>query len=119
MDDNLSVRRRFVGNVPGRQLQRRHQYLARHERNVRVHAACAGCGDVDTVGTMPLLGGGTIMGVFEMAGMFLLLFVLVAMPASQEMKPQLLLLALAGSFYFTMQALLFSRAPSEFLYFQF
>jgi len=74
---------------------------------------------VETVGTMPLLGGGTIMGVFEMAGMFLLMFVLVAMPASHQMKPRLQLLALAGSFYFTLQAVLFSRAPSEFLYFQF
>jgi len=74
---------------------------------------------VETVGTMPLLGGGTIMGVFEMAGMFLLMFILVAMPASHEMKPRLQLLALAGSFYFTLQAVLFSRAPSEFLYFQF
>ncbi len=74
---------------------------------------------VETVGTMPLLGGGTIMGVLEMAGMFLLMFVLVAMPASHEMKPRLQLMALAGSFYFTLQAVLFSRAPSEFLYFQF
>jgi alginate O-acetyltransferase complex protein AlgI len=74
---------------------------------------------VETVGTMPLLGGGTIMGVFEMAGMFLLMFVLVAMPASHEMKPRLQLMAVVGSFYFTMQAVLFSRAPSEFLYFQF
>ena len=74
---------------------------------------------VETVGSMPLLGGGTIMGVFEMAGMFLLMFFLVAMPASQDMKPRLQLLALAGSFYFTLQAVLFSRAPSEFLYFQF
>jgi len=74
---------------------------------------------VETVGTMPLLGGGTIMGVFEMAGMFLLMFVLVALPASQEMKPRLQLLAVTGSFYFTLQAVLFSRAPSEFLYFQF
>ena len=76
-------------------------------------------GVVETVGTMPLLGGGTIMGVFEMAGMFLLMFVLVAMPASHEMSPRLRLLAIAGSFYFTLQAVLFSRAPSEFLYFQF
>ena len=74
---------------------------------------------VETVGSMPLLGGGTIMGVFEMAGMFLLMFIIVAMPASHEMKPRLQLLALAGSFYFTLQAVLFSRAPSEFLYFQF
>ncbi len=76
-------------------------------------------GVIETVGTMPLLGGGTIMGVFEMAGMFLLMFILVAMPASHEMKPRLRLLALAGSFYFTLQAVLFARAPSEFLYFQF
>jgi len=87
---------------------------------VQVAAIIPGLGGlVETVGTMPLLGGGTIMGVFEMAGMFLLLFVLVAMPASHEMKPRLQLLALAGSFYFTIQAVLFSRAPSEFLYFQF
>ena len=55
-------------------------------------------GVIETVGTMPLLGGGTIMGVFEMAGMFLLMFVLVAMPASHEMKPRLQLLATCREF---------------------
>ena len=54
-----------------------------------------------------------------MAGMLLLMFVLIGMPASHEMKPRLQMMALAGSFYFTIQAVLFSRAPSEFLYFQF
>jgi D-alanyl-lipoteichoic acid acyltransferase DltB (MBOAT superfamily) len=74
---------------------------------------------VETVGTMPLFGGGTIMGIFEMLGMFALMFVLIALPASHQMKPRLQLVALAGSFYFTIQAVLFSREPSEFLYFQF
>ena len=74
---------------------------------------------IETVGSMPLLGGGSIMGIFEMLGMFVLMFVLIAMPASHEMKPRLQLFALAASLYFTIQAVLFSRAPSEFLYFQF
>ena len=74
---------------------------------------------IETTGTMPLLGGGTIMGVFEMLGMFALMFVLIFLPASHQMKPRLQLAALTASFYFTIQAVLFTRAPSEFLYFQF
>lgn len=79
-----------------------------------------GIGDlVEQIGTMPLLGGGTIMGVFEMIGMFTLSCILLCLPATHEMSPRLKALALLGSFYFTIQAVLFSHTPSEFLYFQF
>jgi D-alanyl-lipoteichoic acid acyltransferase DltB (MBOAT superfamily) len=74
---------------------------------------------VDSVGTMKLLGGGSIMGVFEMLGLYSLLGVLVFMPAMHEMSTRLRTVALALSFYFTIQAVLFTREASEFLYFQF
>jgi len=68
---------------------------------------------------MKLLGGGSIMGVFEMLGLYSLLGVLVFMPAMHEMSTRLRTVALALSFYFTIQAVLFTREASEFLYFQF
>jgi alginate O-acetyltransferase complex protein AlgI len=74
---------------------------------------------VTAVGTMPLLGGGTVMGVFELIGMFALSIILICLPASHEMTLRLRLIALTLSMYFTIQAVFFSRAPSEFLYFQF
>jgi len=74
---------------------------------------------VETVGTMPLLAGGSIMGVFEMLGMFSLMFVLIACPASQDMSNRLRVVAISLSAYFTIQAVLFGRVASEFLYFQF
>ena len=74
---------------------------------------------VDTVGTMKLLGGGTIMGVFETLGMFALMTVLIFLPNVYEMSNSRRLAAVALTFYFTMQAVLFTRIPSEFLYFQF
>ncbi len=74
---------------------------------------------VSGVGKMPLLGGGTIMGVMEMVCMFSLMFVLLFMPATNEMSDRLKFASLMASFYFTIQAILFSYTKSEFLYFQF
>jgi alginate O-acetyltransferase complex protein AlgI len=76
-------------------------------------------GMVNAVGTMPLLGGGSVMGVFELIGMFAMSTILISLPASHEMTLRLRLIALTLSMYFTIQAVFFSRAPSEFLYFQF
>jgi alginate O-acetyltransferase complex protein AlgI len=76
-------------------------------------------GLVKVVGSMPLLGGGTIMGIFELAGMFTLSAILISLPASHEMTLRLRIIALTLSMYFTFQTVFFSRAPSEFLYFQF
>ena len=74
---------------------------------------------VETVGSMPLLAGGSVMGVFEMSGMFFLSIILITMPATHKMNLYLRLLALTASLYFTIQGVFFSRAISEFLYFQF
>jgi alginate O-acetyltransferase complex protein AlgI len=76
-------------------------------------------GMVNAVGTMPLLGGGSVMGFFELIGMFAMSTILISLPASHEMTLRLRLIALTLSMYFTIQAVFFSRAPSEFLYFQF
>ncbi|MBC2736703.1 MAG: MBOAT family protein [Desulfobacteraceae bacterium] len=76
-------------------------------------------GFVKSVGTMPLLGGGTIMGMVEMLGLFILSFVLINLPATHEMNARLKYFALIGSMYFTIQNIFFGHAPSEFLYFQF
>lgn len=74
---------------------------------------------IETVGKMPLLGEGTVMGVFELLGMLALCFALIAMPATQEMSNGLRLAAVVAGFYFAVQAVFFGRAPTEFLYFQF
>lgn len=74
---------------------------------------------VRSAGTIPLLGGGTVMGVFTMTGMFLLMFMILAAPATQEMKSWQKLLAVVPCFTLCVQAVWFSRTPSEFIYFQF
>jgi len=74
---------------------------------------------IQTVGTMPLLGGGTIMGVFEMVGMLGLSVALLFFRSVHKMNNFSRLIALVASLYFTIQAVFFSRVPSEFLYFQF
>ncbi len=67
----------------------------------------------------PLLGAGTTMGVVEMLGMICVSCVLVWFPATNEMTYFLRAAALMFGTYFIIQSILFSRAVSEFLYFQF
>ncbi|MEM7540212.1 MAG: MBOAT family O-acyltransferase [Pseudomonadota bacterium] len=76
-------------------------------------------GFVTTTGTMPLLAGGTVMGVVEMLGMFAIMAVALSMPNLYEQRGWQKLLAVLLTFYFTVQAVFFTRIPSEFLYFQF
>ena len=76
-------------------------------------------GLVDSVSKLPLLGGGTITGLLEMLGMFSISAAIIAMPAMHELSQRVKLVALFVTFYFTLQAVLFTRIPSEFLYFQF
>ena len=77
-------------------------------------------GLVSTTGNMALLGGGTVMGVFEQAGLlFISILICWALPNTQNMSPRLQFWAIVGSFAFVFQAVFFGRAPSEFLYFQF
>jgi len=75
---------------------------------------------VEAVGVMPLLGGGKIMGVLEMAGLLGLMAVLVfAAPATHEMTPRQKYWAIVLSFSLSMQALFISPVTAEFIYFQF
>ncbi len=75
---------------------------------------------VASTGTMELLGGGTVMGAVEMFGMFLIMFaVIFSLPPLPEMKRKQRAVLLILTFYFTVQAVLFTRIPSEFIYFQF
>jgi alginate O-acetyltransferase complex protein AlgI len=77
-------------------------------------------GVVTTVGSMPLLGGGTVMGVFEQAAILLVCFIICwCFPNTQSMSPRLQFLACTLGFAFVVQAVFFGRTPSEFLYFQF
>jgi len=71
-------------------------------------------------GTMPLLGGGTVLGVIEqvcMTGMFLAAALFTANLYQISDRRRLFFLAL--TFAFTIQRVFFSPAPSEFIYFQF
>jgi D-alanyl-lipoteichoic acid acyltransferase DltB (MBOAT superfamily) len=74
---------------------------------------------VENVSKLPLLGGGTITGLLEMLGLFSISAAIIAMPAMHELSQRVKLAALLVTFYFTLQAVLFTRIPSEFLYFQF
>ncbi|MDF3130410.1 MBOAT family protein [Kiritimatiellaeota bacterium B1221] len=71
-------------------------------------------------GTVPLLGGGTLMGLVEQVA-FILLFLGVAVLGRNlyqlSARTRLLLLMLTAAF--TIQRVFFSPAPSEFIYFQF
>jgi alginate O-acetyltransferase complex protein AlgI len=75
---------------------------------------------MNIAGQMPLLGGGTVMGVFEQACLILLASVLCfGLPNSQDMNKGLRLAAITVTIGFVIQAIFFGHAPSPFLYFQF
>jgi hypothetical protein len=74
---------------------------------------------VGIVGSMPLLGGGTVMGILEMLALFFLMSVIIFSPNVYELSNRMRLIILMATLYFTIQSVLFSRIPSEFLYFQF
>lgn len=74
---------------------------------------------VQVVGSMPLLGNGTIMGLLEMLAMFSLMSIVVFSKNVYELTNRTRLIILMATLYFTIQSVVFSRAPSEFLYFQF
>lgn len=74
---------------------------------------------VQTVGAMKLLGGGTVMGIVEMCGMFFIMFAVIAGPNLYQMSRRLRAIAIVMTFYLTVQTVFFFRTPSEFLYFQF
>jgi alginate O-acetyltransferase complex protein AlgI len=75
---------------------------------------------INVVGNMPLLGGGSVMGVFEQVCLILLAAVLCfGFPSTQQMKPRMRLAAIFLSVGFVIQGIFFGHAPSPFLYFQF
>ena len=75
---------------------------------------------VSSTGTVPLLGGGAVTGIFEVAGLLGLACVLCwVFPSSQRMSARQQLVAILLGLPFTIQAVVFGRAPTEFLYFQF
>jgi D-alanyl-lipoteichoic acid acyltransferase DltB (MBOAT superfamily) len=70
--------------------------------------------------TVELLGNGTVIGTFEVLELLLLSFVLCwCFPPTQQLSLRQQALALVVGLPFTVQAVLFSHAPSEFIYFQF
>jgi alginate O-acetyltransferase complex protein AlgI len=70
--------------------------------------------------TVPLLGNGTVIGIFEVIELLLLSFVLCwCFPPTQQLSLRQQALVLVVGLPFTIQAVLFSHAPSEFIYFQF
>jgi len=70
--------------------------------------------------TVPLLGNGTVIGIFEVVELLLLSFVLCwCFPPTQQLSLRQQVLVLVVGLPFTIQAVLFSHAPSEFIYFQF
>ena len=77
-------------------------------------------GRVNLVPDMPLLGGGSVMGIFEQGCLIALAALLCfAFPTTQQMGKKLRLTAIALSIGFVIQGIFFGHAPSPFLYFQF
>ncbi len=75
---------------------------------------------ISAVENMPLLGNATVMGVFEQISLLILSCLICwFFPNTQSMSQRARLFVIALSFGFVAQAVLFSHAPSEFLYFQF
>lgn len=75
---------------------------------------------IQPVGSMALLGNGTVMGLFEEISLLLLGFVICwGSPNTQSMSDRAKLIAIMLSFAFVVQALFFGHSASEFLYFQF
>ena len=71
-------------------------------------------------GTMPLLGGGTVLGAVEqvcMTGLFLCVALFSMNLHAMSDRCRLFILLL--TFAFTIQRVFFSPAPSDFIYFQF
>jgi alginate O-acetyltransferase complex protein AlgI len=74
----------------------------------------------ETVGQMPLLGGGTVMGVFEQGSLIVVACILCFwFPNTQQMSKGLRLAAIVATVGFVVQGIFFGHAPSPFLYFQF
>jgi alginate O-acetyltransferase complex protein AlgI len=77
-------------------------------------------GHISVKGNMPLLGGGSVMGVFEQSSLILLAAVLCfGFPNTQEMGTRMRLMTIALSVGFVIHGVFFGHAPSPFLYFQF
>jgi alginate O-acetyltransferase complex protein AlgI len=75
---------------------------------------------VQVVGAMPLLGAGTVMGLFEEGCLIALAAALCFLfPNTQHMGKSLRLLAVVASIGFVIQGIFFGHSPSPFLYFQF
>jgi alginate O-acetyltransferase complex protein AlgI len=75
---------------------------------------------VTAADTVPLLGNGTVIGIFVVVELLLLSFVLCwCFPPTQQLSLRQQVLVLVVGLPFTIQAVLFSHAPSEFIYFQF
>lgn len=75
---------------------------------------------VTVVGSMPLLGGGKVMGVFvQICLIGLATMLCFAFPSTQHMGKWLKLVAIFLSIGFVIQGIFFGHAPSPFLYFQF
>jgi alginate O-acetyltransferase complex protein AlgI len=75
---------------------------------------------VNVVGNMPLLGNGSVMGVFEQICLIGLAAALCfAFPNTQHMGKGLKRAAIFLSIGFVIQGIFFGHAPSPFLYFQF
>jgi hypothetical protein len=74
----------------------------------------------DGVGQVPYLGDSTVMGSFEILVMLLLGYGIVFLtPNLYQMDRRARLAAVAVSFAFTFQKILFAGSMSPFLYFQF
>ena len=71
-------------------------------------------------GTMPLLGGGTVLGAIEQVCMTAVFLVAALFTANlYQISNRRRLCFLVLTFAFTIQRVFFSPAPSEFIYFQF
>jgi alginate O-acetyltransferase complex protein AlgI len=73
-----------------------------------------------STGNLALLGGGTVMGVFEQGALIGIAFAIAMFGKNtQSLSQRARLWIVLATFGFVVQAVFFGRTPSEFLYFQF
>ena len=68
---------------------------------------------------LPLMGNGSLVGLIELLGLLLIMSLICCLPNVSQASGRLKLITVFLTAYFTVQALVFPKVASQFLYFQF
>jgi hypothetical protein len=68
---------------------------------------------------LPLMGNGSLVGLIELLGLLLIMSFICCLPNTNQISGRLKLITVFLTAYFTIQALVFPKVASQFLYFQF